>query len=71
MTFEECRDNLLTSAASAYDQKVRHEAMNDMLRMVVTSLKEYLNGGGDIQVMAEVDRLRSEMREEVLKEKYE
>ncbi len=39
---------------AAHDQKVRHDAMNNMLRIVVASLKEYPNGGGDIQIVGGV-----------------
>lgn len=35
---------------------------NDMLRHVVGSLRMYPNGGGDTEVMAEVDRLIKEER---------
>lgn len=39
---------------------VRYEAQNETLRSVVASLRAYPVGGGDVEIMAQVDRLLSE-----------
>jgi hypothetical protein len=39
-------------------ERVQHDAFQEMLRMVVGSLKGYPNAGGDIEVMTEVERIR-------------
>lgn len=54
----------LINAILALLDKVRQEARNEMLRWVVASLVSYPKGGGDIEVMKEVDRIRDKVRQE-------
>jgi hypothetical protein len=43
--------------------RIEHDSANEMLRMVVGSLQDYPNHGGDIRVMKEVDRIEREARQ--------
>jgi hypothetical protein len=65
-------DDVLTpeiaSTSKAYEKRIRAEAETRMLERVCASLREYPNGGGDIEIMQVVDDLLRNARRKVYAE---